>query len=1038
MNDSDRQSLERGLIGWFTVNRITPNLLMIIFLVGGFFVSLRIKQEVFPEFDLDLVNVVVPYPGSSPEEVEQGIILAVEEAIRGLEGIKEVTSVASEGAGRITAELLEGQDRQRIYQEIAQEVDRITTFPQDAERPEVRLAARRQEVVEFQIYGDAAEWVLRELAEQVRDRLLQSEGITQVELTGVRDYEVQVLIDQETLRTYNLTLQDIANRLRAAAVELPGGRVETQGGEVLLRVMERRDWASELAGIPIITTPAGAILHLGDIAEVVDGFQEVDRSATFDGQRAVGISVYRIGDQTPIGVSDATRRAMADIEAYLPPGVNWGITRDRADVYRQRLTLLLNNAVWGLLLVVLLLGIFLDLKLAMWVTLGIPISFLGTFLFLPSMDVTINMISMFAFIIALGIVVDDAIVAGENIYEYRNRGMGYLEAAVRGARDVAMPVTFSILTNIVAFLPLYFIPGTMGKIYRVIPLVVVTAFLISLVESLLILPTHLAHQHQPSKNRVAVFLNGLQRAFSRLFEWFIERMFAPFLDFSIAYRQMTLAISAALFLAVLGYVASQRIGMILMPRVEADFASVRASLPFGSPLHKVEEVADILVGHAKDIVSENGGDTLSLGVFAVIDEDNIDVRIFLTDADVRPVSTMQLTQLWRDRTGFLPGLESLRFEADRGGPGAGAALTIELNHRSIDVLDAASTRLAEILEDFPNVADIDDGFTPGKQQLSFTIRPEGQSLGLTAQEIARQVRNAFFGAEALRQQRGRNEIRVRVKLPRAQRISEYDVENLLIRTPAGTDVPLMQIADVSRGRSYTTITRREGRRTVTVTANVEPIDQSSQVIATVQNEILPRLALEFPGLGYSWEGRQADMRDSMRNLIWGFVLAMGVIYAMLAIPFRSYIQPLIVMVAIPFGFIGATLGHMIKGYSLSIMSMMGIVALSGVVVNDSLILIDYANRLRRDEGLSAFEAIHRAGVRRFRPIMLTTLTTFGGLAPMIFETSRQAMFMIPMALSLGFGILFATAVTLVIVPCLYMTLHDTASAHKRIENFMNN
>lgn len=1038
MNDSDRQSLERGLIGWFTVNRITPNLLMIIFLVGGFFVSLRIKQEVFPEFDLDLVNVVVPYPGSSPEEVEQGIILAVEEAIRGLEGIKEVTSVASEGAGRITAELLEGQDRQRIYQEIAQEVDRITTFPQDAERPEVRLAARRQEVVEFQIYGDAAEWVLRELAEQVRDRLLQSEGITQVELTGVRDYEVQVLIDQETLRTYNLTLQDIANRLRAAAVELPGGRVETQGGEVLLRVMERRDWASEFAGIPIITTPAGAILHLGDIAEVVDGFQEVDRSATFDGQRAVGISVYRIGDQTPIGVSDATRRAMADIEAYLPPGVNWGITRDRADVYRQRLTLLLNNAVWGLLLVVLLLGIFLDLKLAMWVTLGIPISFLGTFLFLPSMDVTINMISMFAFIIALGIVVDDAIVAGENIYEYRNRGMGYLEAAVRGARDVAMPVTFSILTNIVAFLPLYFIPGTMGKIYRVIPLVVVTAFLISLVESLLILPTHLAHQHQPSKNRVAVFLNGLQRAFSRLFEWFIERMFAPFLDFSIAYRQMTLAISAALFLAVLGYVASQRIGMILMPRVEADFASVRASLPFGSPLHKVEEVADILVGHAKDIVSENGGDTLSLGVFAVIDEDNIDVRIFLTDADVRPVSTMQLTQLWRDRTGFLPGLESLRFEADRGGPGAGAALTIELNHRSIDVLDAASTRLAEILEDFPNVADIDDGFTPGKQQLSFTIRPEGQSLGLTAQEIARQVRNAFFGAEALRQQRGRNEIRVRVKLPRAQRISEYDVENLLIRTPAGTDVPLMQIADVSRGRSYTTITRREGRRTVTVTANVEPIDQSSQVIATVQNEILPRLALEFPGLGYSWEGRQADMRDSMRNLIWGFVLAMGVIYAMLAIPFRSYIQPLIVMVAIPFGFIGATLGHMIKGYSLSIMSMMGIVALSGVVVNDSLILIDYANRLRRDEGLSAFEAIHRAGVRRFRPIMLTTLTTFGGLAPMIFETSRQAMFMIPMALSLGFGILFATAVTLVIVPCLYMTLHDTASAHKRIENFMNN
>ena len=384
------KDLERGLIGWMTTNRITPNLMMIVFLVGGFFYALRIKQEVFPEFDLDFVNVIVPYPGSSPEEVEQGIVLAVEEAIRGLEGLKEVTSTASEGMGRVTAELLEGADRQRVYQEIKQEVDRITTFPQDAERPEVSLIARRREVVQFQIYGDVSEWVLRELAEQVRDSLLQSEGITQVELTGVRDYEVQVLIDQDTLRTYNLTLQQIANRIRTAAIELPGGHVETQGGEILLRVMERRDWASEFASIPIISTPAGAILSLGDIAEVVDDFRDIDRMATFDGQRAVGISVYRIGDQTPIGVSDATRRAMAEIETQLPPGVNWGITNDRADIYRQRLGLLLKNAAWGLLLVLLLLGLFLEFKLAMWVTLGIPISFLGSLFFFAAADRTNN------------------------------------------------------------------------------------------------------------------------------------------------------------------------------------------------------------------------------------------------------------------------------------------------------------------------------------------------------------------------------------------------------------------------------------------------------------------------------------------------------------------------------------------------------------------------------------------------------------------------------------------------------------------------
>ena len=1037
MNKTSGGDLQRGLIGWMTHNHVSPNLLMIVCLVGGFFFALRIKQEVFPEFDLDLVNVVVPYPGSSPEEVEQGIVLAVEEAIRGLEGIKEIRSTASEGRAVVTAELLEEADRQRVYQEIMQEVDRITTFPQDAERPEVRLAARRREVVNFQVYGDVSEWVLRELAEQVRDSLLQSEGITQVDLTGVRDYEVQVLIEQDTLRTYGLTLQDVANRIRVAAVELPGGHIEARGGEILLRVMERRDWAGQFAAIPMITTSEGAIVTLGDIARVVDDFQDVDRMATFDGQRAVGIAVYRVGDQTPIGVSEATHRAMQAIEAQLPPGVNWAITNDRADTYRQRLGLLLKNAAGGLILVLLLLGVFLEIKLAFWVTLGIPISFLGAFLFLPSVDVTINMISMFAFIIALGIVVDDAIVVGENIYEYRNRGMNFMQAAVQGARDVAMPVTFSIMTNVVAFLPLYFIPGVMGKIWKVIPVVVITVFLISLVEALWILPTHLAHARPRSKNRPALFLHRCQQAFSRQFERFIERIFAPFLDFCISFRQITVAVGLAFFIAVLSYVSSGRIGMILMPRIEADYASVRASLPFGSPQYKVQEVADMLVGHARTIVAEHGGEMLSKGIFAVVDEDDIDVRIYLTDPKVRPISTTRVTQLWRERTGYLPGLESLRFEADRGGPGSGAALTVELSHRDIDVLDRAGTRLAEILADFPNVKDIDDGYTPGKQQLNFTIKPEGQSLGLTAQEVARQVRNAFFGAEALRQQRGRSEIRVRVKFPKERRISEFDLEQLVIRTPAGADVPLFEVVQVQRGRSYTSITRREGRRTIMVTANVEPIEQSSQVIATVQKEILSQLTADFPGLGFSWEGRQADMRDSMQSLVAGFFVALGAIYAMLAVPFRSYIQPLIVMVAIPFGFVGATLGHMLMGYSLSVMSMMGIVALSGVVVNDSLILIEYANRVRREEELSAFEAIHRAGVRRFRPVMLTTLTTFGGLSPMIFETSRQARFMIPMALSLGYGIVFTTFVILVLVPCLYMLLHDAHQNHRRFLSFLN-
>jgi len=1014
-----------GPIEWMIRNRVTSNLLMLVLLLGGLFTAIQIKQEVFPEFQLDIVTVRVPYPGSSPEEVEQGIILVVEEAIRGLEGIKEITAEANEGAGVVTAELLEGVNQQKVYQDIKQEVDRITTFPLDAEEPEVSLVIRRREVLDIQIYGDVSEWVLVEAAEQVRDSLLLDPGITQVELEGVRDYEVQVLIDQDTLRAYRLTLQDVASRIRAAAVELPGGFIETTGGDVLLRVTERRDWAREFAAIPIITTENGSSLFLSDIAEVIDDFQDVSRMATFDGQRAVGIEVFRVGDQTPIGVSDAARRAMERIEAQLPPGINWSIRRDMAETYRQRLDLLLKNAVYGLILVLLTLGLFLEFKLALWVTMAVPISFLGAFVFLPAMDVTINMMSMFAFIIALGMVVDNAIIVGENIYDYRKKNMSFVQAAVKGAREMAKPVAFSILTNIVAFVPLYFIPGMIGKAWKVIPLVVVSVFMISWIEALLVLPSHLAHARVKGANRLARSLHRIQQAFSRYFEKFVEVVFGSLLDLCIRFRSVTVAVAVCVFLVVLGYVLSGRIGIILAPRIEADYSAVTVKLPFGSPVEKVQDVCERLVRKAQEVVDENGGERLSNGVFAQINEDTIDIRIYLTVPEIRPISTTRVTDLWREKVGQIAGLESMRFEADRGGLGSGAAITIELSHRDIRVLDQASERLAEILEEIPNIKDIDDGYTPGKDQVSLTIKPEGQSLGLTASDLARQVRNSFYGAEALRQQRGRNEIRVRVKFPKEQRVSEYDIEQLLIRTPAGKDVPLLQVADITRGESYTVINRRNSRRTVTVTANVEPLDETGRVKETIDREIMPQLMQDYPGLSYLWEGRQADMAESMQSLFQGLMVALFGIYALLAIPFKSYVQPMIVMVAIPFGVVGAVLGHMMMGYSLSIMSLMGIVALAGVVVNGSLVLIDYANTLREENpAMTAFEAIRTAGVRRFRPIILTTLTTFGGLAPMIFETSRQARFMIPMALSLGYGILFATGVTLVLVPCLYMFLED--------------
>lgn len=1012
-------------------NRVTPNLLMIALLAGGLFMSTKIKKEVFPDFDLDEVRITVAYPGASPEEIEQGIVLAVEEAIGDIDGIEELNSTASEGSATIVAELIEGGKTQKTFQDIKQEIDRIRTFPEEAEEPEVSLASRRRLVVSLVLFGEAGEGILRELTEEVRDRLLQNPGITQVELGGARNAEITVAVSMDALRTYGLTLSRIAQSIRSTAVELPGGAIETPGGEILIRMKERRDWAREFAQIPIITTATGSELRLGDIAAVKEGFEESNRALTFNGKAAMALEVFRVGDQTPIGVAKAVRDSLSEIIADLPPGIDLEINRDDSIIYQQRLELMLRNGFFGLVLVFVLLGLFLEFKLAFWVTMGIPTSFLGAFLFLPGIGISINMVSMFAFIIALGIVVDDAIIAGENIYEYRSRGMGFLQAAIRGAQDVAIPVSFSILTNIVAFAPLYFIPGQIGRIFRILPLVVCSVFIISWVEAIFILPAHVAHSPKNREGSLSRIIHAKQQAFSLRFSRFIEEGFGPFLNRCIRYRYVTVALGLAFLMIVLGYAFSGRLGFILFPKIEADQSVVTAVLPFGSPMDKAIEIRDRLVKTATAIVDREGGETLSEGIRAEIEENQVEVVIYLSGPDIRPISTAKVTDLWREETGQVPGLESLRFESDRGGPGRGAGLTVELSHRDVSVLESASAGLAEALGEYPNVKDIDDGLAAGKQQLDFRMRPEGNRLGLSVRDVANQVRGAFFGVEALRQQRGRNEIKVMVRLPETERMSEYDIEQLLVRTASGQDVPLLQVAEVTRGRAYTTITRHNNRRTVAVTGNVVPIGETNQVLAALQTDVLPDLVRDHPGLSFSFEGRQAEMRKSLQSLGGGFLMAMMVIFFLLAIPFRSYIQPAIVMMAIPFGIVGAVIGHLIMGYNLSVISVMGIVALAGVVVNDALVMIEYANG-ERDAGKSPMAAICAAGVRRFRPILLTTLTTFGGLAPMIFETSRQARFIIPMAISLGYGILFATAITLVLIPCLYIILEDILTMFQRL------
>ncbi len=1036
-----KKSLQRGPIAWMASHSVASNLVLFFLLLGGVLALRVVQKEVFPDITQDIVQVSIAYPGASPEEVEKAIVLAVEETVTGLEGVKEINSSASEGSASIQIEMLEGEDLNKLAQDIQSEVDRIRTFPEDAEEPQVSVVNRKHDVLSLVLYGDVSDQVLFELSEQVRDDLLQDADITQVETGGLPPLEISIEVSQDRLREYGLTLQEVAQRVQNASIELPGGGLKTENGELLVRMTERRDYGHEFAVTPIITTADGSQVLLEDVATVSDTFEDTDRRTLFNGKPAVEIEVYRVGVQSPLQVEQAALARLEEIKASLPPGVAIEVNHNMADIFRQRQQLLVKNGLIGLVLVLFVLGIFLELRLAFWVMMGIPASFLGSLLFLPSADISINMISMFAYIIALGIVVDDAIVIGENIYHHYQKGLSFAEAAIVGARELATPVTFSILTNIVTFTPLFFIPGMMGKVFKCIPVVVGIVFLISLLESVFILPSHLGHYREKQRKGINRIFHNAQQAFGRGFTRMIQNLFGPLLDIILRWRYLLIPAAFAMLIVTIAYGLSGRMGFDTFPTVESDFARVMVTMPYGSPIEKTEAVAKQLETAARKVVDASGHPELCEGISTSIGErgsHQAQIRVYLADAEIREniMSTQEFVKRWRKATGPLIGVDNVNFSADFGGPGGGAGLTVELSHRKIPVLESASTELASILETYPLCKDVDDGFQPGKQQLDFTVRPEGKRLGLTAQSVARQVRSAFYGAEAIRQQRGRQEIKIMIRRPENERIHEEDLNELILRTPAGIEVPLREVVDAKRGRAYTTISRRNGRRVVEVTANVSPRQKAGEIQNSLRINELPMLLNKYPGLTYSFEGRQADINESMASLQMGFVLAMFAIFGLLAIPFRSYTQPLIIMTSIPFGIIGAIYGHLLMGYSLSVVSMFGVVALSGVVVNDTLVLIDAANRRRALGDLTAHDAVLNAAIQRFRPIFLTTVTTFCGLAPMIFETSIQAQMMIPMAISLGFGILFATFITLVLVPCLYVSMEDMTSIGATVKHFL--
>ena len=1028
---SSSRSVDRsGPIAWMASNSIAANLAMIVLIVGGLLFSSRVVQEVFPEFALDQVSVRVPYPGASPEEIEQGILLAIEDQIGGVDGVKKLTSQALEGVGTVTAELASGADKSKALQDIRNEVDRIITFPEEAEKPVVSLSSRKRKVMSVLVHGEMPEASLRALTERVRDTLVASDEITLVELGAAKAYEVAIEVPQEALRAHGLTLPRIAEVVRQSALELPAGEVATEAGDVLVRLQERRDLASEFAELPLVLGADGTRVRIGDVGEVRDTFSEDDIEATYQGEPALELVVYRIDMETPIGVSRAARAIIDEIERDLPAGASLAVWDDQSKRYEDRLDLLARNAVIGLGLVLLLLGLFLEPRVAFWVTMGIVISVVGSFIVFPATGATINMVSLFAFIVTLGIIVDDAIIVGENIFELREKGMDPLDAAIEGARQIAMPVVFAVLTNVIAFMPLFFVPGATGKIFLQIPAVVVSVFVISLVESLFILPAHLAHATRPG--RIMRIVGAPNRWVSRGFERFSAGTFAPLVTLCLRNRYFVPALGVALLLVSFGFVGGGKIRSSFLPRIDSDVVTATARLPVGVPIETTREIRAALEAGARRAAAEVQDD-LILGIFAEIgggatsnggaEANSLTLRANLVPPDRREIGGIEFSRKWRAAVGDLTGVEAVTFAATSFGPGD-KPIDIQLTGPDQGQLEEAARELGRRMAEYSGVSDVDDGTASGKRQLSFELTPAGQALGLTAASVAGQVRAAFFGAEALRQQRGRNEVKVLVRLPRSERSQLNSVEDLVLRTPTGGEVPLSVAARVSEGRSYTAIDRRDGQRIVAVTGDVDTTSADANVIlADARESALAELVARYDGLAFSFEGEQESRRESLSALGIGLAFAMFAIFAMLAIPLQSYTLPMIVLSGAPFGVIGALLGHLILGYGVSLMSLFGIIALTGVVVNDSLVLVVTANR-NREEGMSAFEAVRWASIRRLRPILLTSLTTSLGLLPMMLETSSQARFLVPMAISLGFGVLFSTFVILLLVPSLYLVRED--------------
>ena len=1034
------------LAKWAVEHRVTANLLMVFVIALGLMALSQMKREFFPNFSLDMVYVSVTYIGASPEEIEEGIVIKIEEEIKAIEGIKRVVSTCREGFGSVVIELKENvADVQKVLDEIKTQVDTIDTFPEESERPVIKEVTVKDEAINLAVFGETSELLLTKTAEKVRDDLLAFKTISQINLAGVRDYEISIEVSEKALRQYGLTFDQVASAVRTGSLDLPGGVIKAGGGELLIRAKGQRYTGREFEDIPLLTLTDGTIIRLGSVANIVDGFADSDIRGRFNGKRAVLIQVRKTQDEDLLDIASTVRKYIREHGHELPSGLDIAIWGDFSVLVQERIDLLINNGIMGIIFVFISLALFLRIGLAFWVALGIPISFLGAFGVLNYLGASINMISLFAFIMTLGILVDDAIIIGENIYSHYERGATPMEAVVNAVREVGWPVILSVSTTVVAFTPLLFVSGILGKFLKIMPTGVITILLVSLWEAFFILPAHLIESLEYDSKRRHRKKHVHTRILRRIqdgMQYAIHNLYAPLLGWVLGNRYFTLTIALATLIVMGGLIGGGHVPFVLFPKPDSNYLQAVVVYPLGSPfsitdnaVKRIELVVPVLNEEFRG-PRTNGKDIVSyqfalLGVVASQDTAGSieiganlgQVFIEILPAEERDVTSMEVVNRWRDLVGEIPGTEKLAFSSIQGGP-AGNPIEIQLIGKDFDILQQASDDLKAEITTYPGTFDITDNFRPGKAEMKLKTREASRPLGITLADLARQMRQAFYGEEAVRIQRGRDDVKVMVRYSEPERRSVGTIEDIRIRTPRGDEVPFSEVAEVTYGRGYSVINRIDRERQITVIADVdEERANAKRIIEDLKKNFLSDLLRKYPSIRYTFEGQEQRTEESVSSLARGFTIALLGMYLLLATQFRSYLQPVIIMIAIPFGFVGAAIGHFIMGLPITLLSLFGVVALSGIVVNDTIILIDFINRAIR-EGKPLIEAVEQAGKARFRAVILTSITTIAGLLPLLLERSFQAQFLIPMATSIAFGLILATVLTLLFVPALYLIITE--------------